>query len=77
MHSIILIERYLPFSIFWPNLLKDKKVTGLSVEEILSKYQGFEGELKGDGRRPVFLPYKHAKGRWLYLAQSKKHNGRQ
>lgn len=45
MHTIVLIERYQPSSFFWPKLLKDKKITELSVEEILNKYQGFEGEL--------------------------------
>ncbi len=45
MHNIILIKRYLPSSYFWPNLLKDKRIAELTVEEILNKYQGFEGEL--------------------------------
>lgn len=45
MHYLILIERHLPSSFFWPNLLKDKRIAELSVEEILNKYQGFEGEL--------------------------------
>ena len=45
MHNIVLIERYLPTSIFWSNLIKNKRVEELSVEEILNKYQGFEGEL--------------------------------
>ncbi len=45
MHALILIERYLPSSFFWPNLLRDKRIAELSVEEILNKYQGFEGEL--------------------------------
>jgi hypothetical protein len=45
MHKLILIEKYLPTSFFWSNLVKDKKIQGLSVEELLEKYQGFEGEL--------------------------------
>ena len=45
MHNIVLIEKYLPTSIFWSNLIKNKRVEELSVEEILNKYQGFEGEL--------------------------------
>ncbi|MGC1879423.1 MAG: hypothetical protein WA347_06270 [Rhabdochlamydiaceae bacterium] len=45
MHNLILIERYLPSSFFWPNLLKDKRIAKMSVEEILNKYQGFEGDL--------------------------------
>ena len=45
MHNVILIERYLPSSIFWPNLIKTKKLNELSLEELLNKYQGFEGEL--------------------------------
>jgi hypothetical protein len=45
MHNLILVERHLPSSFFWPNLLKDKRIAEMSVEEILNKYQGFEGEL--------------------------------
>jgi hypothetical protein len=44
MNKLILIEKYLPSSIFWLNLEKDKNIN-LSVEEILNKYKGFEGEL--------------------------------
>lgn len=46
MNCIVLIERYLPSSFFWPNLLKDKRIKNLTVEEILEKYKGFEGELQ-------------------------------
>lgn len=45
MHSIVLIEMHLPSGPFWPNLLKDKRVEGLSIQEIINKYQGFEGDL--------------------------------
>ena len=45
MHDIILIERYPPPSIFWPNLVKDSRIPELSVGEILNKYRGFEGDL--------------------------------
>lgn len=45
MEKIILIERYSPSSFFWPNLIKYNKLTEFSVEKILNKYQGFEGDL--------------------------------
>lgn len=45
MNKIVLVERYSPSSFFWPNLIKDNQLTELSIEKILSKYQGFEGEL--------------------------------
>ena len=45
MNKLVLIEKYLPSSIFWKNLTKDKRIKELSVEEVLDKYQGFEGEL--------------------------------
>ena len=44
MYQIILIERYLPSS-FLANLVKSKRIAELTVEQILYKYQGFEGEL--------------------------------
>lgn len=47
MHDLVLIEKFSPSSDCWPNLIKDKKILDLSVEEILNKYQGFEGELIG------------------------------
>ena len=47
MNKFILIQRYLPSSIFWHNMLKNNKITGLTVEEVLKKYQGFEGDLIG------------------------------
>ncbi|MEI6242310.1 MAG: hypothetical protein WCP39_02770 [Chlamydiota bacterium] len=45
MHELVLIERHLPSSLFWPNLIKDKRIVELSVEEVVNKYQGFEGDL--------------------------------
>lgn len=45
MYQIALIERYLPNSIFWINLIKNKRIDELSVQELLYQYQGFEGEL--------------------------------
>lgn len=45
MHDLVLIEKFSPASDCWPNLIRDKKILELSVEEILNKYQGFEGEL--------------------------------
>ena len=47
MSDFILIQRYLPSSIFWSNMLNDINITGLTVEQVLNKYQGFEGDLKG------------------------------
>jgi hypothetical protein len=45
MSAVILTERYNQASRFWPNLLKRKRISDFSVEQILDKYQGFEGEL--------------------------------
>ncbi len=45
MHDLVLIEKISPSSDCWPNLIRDKKILDLSVEEIINKYQGFEGEL--------------------------------
>ncbi len=45
MHDLVLIEKFSPSNDCWPNLIKDKKILDLSVEEIINKYQGFEGEL--------------------------------
>lgn len=44
MQKIILIEKNLPANECWAYLLKMNKVPGLTVEQIISKYQGFEGE---------------------------------
>ena len=47
MHDLVLIEKFTPSSACWPNLIRDKRILDLSVEEIINKYQGFEGELVG------------------------------
>lgn len=43
--NIVLIERYPPSYASWPSLMVKKRIQGLSVEEVVRKYQGFEGEL--------------------------------
>ena len=45
MHDLVLIEKFSPASDCWSNLVRDKRILHLSVEEIINKYQGFEGEL--------------------------------
>lgn len=45
MHELVLIERDPTYYKTWPGLTKKKKISGLSVEEIVGKYQGFEGGL--------------------------------
>src|ERR1700722_14194038 len=45
MNKFVLIERYDDTCFFWANMLKNKRITELSLETILYKYQGFEGEL--------------------------------
>jgi hypothetical protein len=45
MHMLILIERDSPSYSSWPSLIQKKKISDLSVQEVVSKYQGFEGEL--------------------------------
>lgn len=45
MHQFVLIEKHLSSGFFWPNLLKDKRIAELSVEEIVNTYQGFEGDV--------------------------------
>ena len=47
MHDLVLIEKFSSSSSCWPNLIRDKRILDLSVEEITNKYQGFEGELVG------------------------------
>jgi len=47
VNKFILIQRYLPSSFFWGNMVINNRVTDLTVEEILKKYQGFEGDLIG------------------------------
>jgi len=45
MHRLVLIERD-PFSYAsWPSLIQKQRIPELSVQEVVSKYQGFEGEL--------------------------------
>jgi hypothetical protein len=45
MNSVLLIEKYHENGLFWPNLMKKKKISDLSVKEVLNNYQGFEGDL--------------------------------
>lgn len=45
MHDLVLIEKISPLSDCWSNLIRKKRISELSVEEIINKYQGFEGEL--------------------------------
>lgn len=45
MHMLILIERDPPSYGSWSSLIQKKKIPDLSVQEVVSKYQGFEGEL--------------------------------
>jgi len=45
MHDFVLIEKTHPSCDCWPNLIRKKKILNLSVEEVVNKYQGFEGEL--------------------------------
>tara|TARA_R110002111_G_scaffold28301_1_gene60441 strand:+ start:305 stop:841 length:537 start_codon:yes stop_codon:yes gene_type:complete len=45
VNSVVLIERDPPSYASWPSLIQKKKIPELSVQEVVSKYQGFEGEL--------------------------------
>ena len=45
MCMIAIVNRYTPSSSCWPNLVRKKKLDALSIEEVLIKYQGFEGEI--------------------------------
>lgn len=45
MNKIIVIKKDSKSSSFWPNLEKIKKIPELSVEQIVNRYQGFDGEL--------------------------------
>ncbi len=47
MHDLVLIEKFSPSSDCWRNLIRDKRVLDMSVEGVINKYQGFEGELVG------------------------------
>lgn len=44
MNKIILVKKYSPESICWQNLFRKKAIKELTVECIVSKYQGFEGD---------------------------------
>lgn len=43
--KIVLIKKYNSSNFFWQNLVRKKKIIQLSVEEVVNKYEGFEGEL--------------------------------
>lgn len=45
MCKIVLIKKYTNLCFFWKNLLRKNKLPNLSVDEVLSRYDGFEGEL--------------------------------
>lgn len=45
MIKIVLTQKYSPSSYCWKNLEKKKKIQNVSLEKLLNKYQGFEGEL--------------------------------
>lgn len=45
MHALILIERDPSSYNSWPSLIQKKSILNLSVEQVVNKYQGFEGEL--------------------------------
>lgn len=47
MQKIIIIEKITPSSMFWKNLVASKRIAELSVEEVIDKYEGFQGELVG------------------------------
>ena len=44
MHKLVLIERDSASYRNWSSLMKFKRVPDLSVEKVIDKYQGFEGE---------------------------------
>ncbi len=44
MHKLVLIERNPPSYDSWPSLIKKKRISESSVKEVVSKYEGFEGE---------------------------------
>lgn len=43
MHRLILVERDPLSYASWPSLIQKQRIPGLTVQEIVSKYQGFEG----------------------------------
>lgn len=42
---LVILNKYSTSSYCWHNLEKKMKIPGLSVEQVLSQYQGFEGDL--------------------------------
>ncbi len=46
MNKIVLIYPYSKDSFFWTNVEKRNMIPSLTVKEVMSKYQGFEGVLK-------------------------------
>jgi hypothetical protein len=45
MNQIILLEKQTPASSSWKNLIRKKKLNQYSVEDIVKKYNGFEGDI--------------------------------
>jgi hypothetical protein len=45
MHRLVLIERDPSLYASWASLINKQRIPGLSVKEVVSKYQGFEGDL--------------------------------
>jgi hypothetical protein len=45
MCKILLVKKYNPNNFFWQNLLNNIKIKELSLEQVLDKYKGFEGNL--------------------------------
>src|SRR5436190_1889674 len=45
MHKIIVIEKDSPEYHKWPGLIKKKQIANFSIDQVVNKYQGFEGEL--------------------------------
>lgn len=45
MHRLVLIERDPSSYASWPSLKQKQRIPGLSVQEVVNKYQGFEGDL--------------------------------
>lgn len=45
MHRLILVERDPLSYASWPSLIQKQRILGLTAQEIVSTYQGFEGEL--------------------------------
>ena len=45
MHDLVLIKKIDASSDCWSNLVRKKKIPDLSVQEVITKYNGFEGDL--------------------------------